>query len=196
MAGTAHIVFFGGRLVLPAQTVYDRQLLVEHVLDQAWRRQSIRVRVDYATWIVERPSAQHPIMCRACARRIARAVCRHPGKGAAVYCVGCALGRPRLTVAFLKQLPATALLRDVQAHYAYGSEWIAWTRWPQATPAEIVEDMRLQRRFAPVLTWNCAEIRLAPTGVRRAPQRSLRSRISSWAAASGSTAPSRALHAR
>jgi hypothetical protein len=60
----------------------------------------------------------------------------------------------------LAQLPTTAILRDVQAHYAHGGELVAWTRWPQATPAEIIDDMRLQRRFAPVLTWACAEIHL------------------------------------
>jgi hypothetical protein len=64
----------------------------------------------------------------------------------------------RLTLASLLRLPAGAVLRDVQAHYASGGQWCAWTRWPQATPIEIMADMRLQRRFAPVLTWRCAEI--------------------------------------
>jgi hypothetical protein len=69
------------------------------------------------------------------------------------------LNGPRLTMAFLSHLPAGTMLCDVQAHYAVGGEWCAWTRWPQATPAEIIDDMRLQRRFAPVLTWRCAGIR-------------------------------------
>ena len=64
----------------------------------------------------------------------------------------------RLTVASLLQLPAGAVLRDVQAHYACGGQWCAWTRRPQATPTAIMEDMHLQRRVAPVLTWRCAEI--------------------------------------
>ncbi len=65
---------------------------------------------------------------------------------------------PRLTIAYLLKLPAAVILRDVQAHYASGGQWCAWTRWPQATPAQIIDDVRLQRRFAPVLTWRCAEI--------------------------------------
>jgi hypothetical protein len=72
------------------------------------------------------------------------------------------LAQPLLTMPFLRRLPPDALLRDVQAHYIYGGQLTAWTRWPQATPAEIIDDMRLQRRFAPVLTWRCAEIRLPP----------------------------------
>jgi hypothetical protein len=66
--------------------------------------------------------------------------------------------RPHLTIAFLSALPEGTILRDVHAQYAYGGEWIAWTRWPQATPAEIINDIHLQRRFAPVLTWHCTEI--------------------------------------
>ncbi len=70
------------------------------------------------------------------------------------------LNGPRLTIEFLSRLPAAAMLLDVQAHYSSGGQWCAWTRWPQATPAQIIDDARLQRRFAPVLTWRCAEIRL------------------------------------
>ena len=70
------------------------------------------------------------------------------------------LNGPRLTIGFLLRLPAGTMLCDVQAHYASSGRWCAWMRWPQATPAEIIDDVRLQRRFAPVLTWRCAEIRL------------------------------------
>lgn len=69
---------------------------------------------------------------------------------------------PRLTIAFLSGLPVGAMLHDVQAHYISGGQWCAWTRWPQATPVQIIDDVRLQRRFAPVLTWRCAEIHMPP----------------------------------
>jgi hypothetical protein len=156
--GTAHITFRGGALTLPASTAYDRQLLIDHTLALARARQQVRVQVDATTWSVQRPDAQHPVVCRHCERPINHAVCRRPRGGAATYCVACVLRRPRLTMAALAHLPAGAVLRDVQAHYAYGEEWVAWTRWPAATPAEIMEDMRLQRRFAPVLIWTCAEL--------------------------------------
>ncbi len=193
-AGTADIVFAGGRLVLPAHTPYDRQVLVDHVLDYARRRQPLRVRVDYTTWMVERPDVQFPIICRGCTRRVDRAACRRPGNPTAVYCVACALARPRLSTTLLERLPAAAILCDVQAHYAYGGEWIAWMRWPQATPAEILEDMRLQRRFAPVLTWTCTEIRVALAGTRHTQRRSLQPGPSTERA-SPSAHHHRALHA-
>ena len=171
-AGVASIVFASGRLVLPAQSLYDRQVLVDHVLDYARRGQQVRVRVDYTTWMVAQP--EHPVVCQGCPRRVERAACRHLGKCTTAYCVTCALARPRLTMPLLAVLPTTAILRDVQAQYAYGGELVAWTRWPQATPAEIMDDMRLQRRFAPVLTWACSEIRLPPHDTWQTQQRSPR----------------------
>lgn len=172
-AGTAHIVFAGGSLTLPAQTPYDRQQLMDHVLGSARSKQQVQVRVDHTMWLIERSSSQHPVVCSICTRRIDHAVCRRPRGTAAAYCVACALARPRLSIALLSELPAGATLCDVQAHYAYGGEWVAWTRWPQATPAEIIDDMRLQRRFAPVLIWRCAEIRFLATspGSGNAPPR-------------------------
>jgi hypothetical protein len=134
---------------------------MEHVRSCARRKQQVQVRVDCTTWLIEPPVAPH-LLCSGCSRPIDYAVCRRRRGAPTAYCVACALAQPLLTVAFLQQLPADAVLRDVQAHYLYGGQWAAWTRWPQATPAEIMDDMRLQRRFAPVLTWRCAEIRLRP----------------------------------
>lgn len=195
-ADTAYIVFAGGRLVLPAHTLYDRQMLMDHVLDYARRQPPLRVRVDHATWTVERPNAQAPVICRECARRVDRAVCRRSGTPHAVYCVPCALARPRLTTTLLAQLPAGCILYDVQARYAYGGEWVAWTRWPQATPSEIVEDIRLQRRFAPVLMWTCTEIRRPRSDDRQAQRSPTQPRGHSWVAAASAAPPFRAVRAR
>ena len=170
--GVASIVFASGTLVLPAQTLYDRQVLVDHTLDYVRRGQRVRVHVDYSTWVVEQPRQR--VICHGCTRGVDRAACSRPGHWARLYCVTCALAHPRLTMPLLAQLPGTAILCDVQAHYAYGGELVAWTRWPQATPAEIIEDMRLQRRFAPVLTWTCAEICLPPPDAWQAQRRSRR----------------------
>lgn len=73
----------------------------------------------------------------------------------------------RLTISGLRSLPDGAVLMDVRAYCRLDDTWASWTRWPRATPAEIIEDMRFQRRFAPVLTWRCREIRVPtpPTGV-------------------------------
>lgn len=156
---TAHLTFVGGEVRLPARTPYDRQQLIEHVRGCVRSRQQVRVRVDHATWLVDRAVTQPLLVCRGCARRISYAVCRRPTTVTA-FCIDCALSRPHLTLKLLSELPAGAVLHDVEAHYAYGTERIAWTRWPQATPAEIIDDIHLQRRFAPVLTWRCAEIRI------------------------------------
>src|SRR5512143_2055700 len=129
-AGVASIAFASGILVLPAQTLYDRQVLVEHVGDYVRRGQRVHVRVDYTTWAVEQ--ARHPLVCHGCAQSIGRARCSHPAQPATTYCVTCALARPRLTVPLLAHLPATAILHDVQAQSAYRGELVAWTRWPQA----------------------------------------------------------------
>ena len=160
---TAHIIFADGQLNLPAQTPYDRQQLVEHVLGGARSKQGMRVRVDQHTWMVERAAWRHLEMCSGCARRIDHAVCRHRQGTTMVYCVACAMARPRLTIRLLSHLPVGVVLHDVQAHYAYGRQLAGWTRWPRATPPEIIDDMRLQRRFAPVLTWHCAEIESLPS---------------------------------
>ena len=156
-AATAEIHFGGGGLVIPASSPYERQQLIEYVQSCVRSRGAVRVRVDHAIWLVESPALQR-LVCGACAQRITRVACRRSTKRGIVNCAACAFARPHLTISFLAQLPLDTILRDVQAHYAYGGDWIAWTRWAQATPAEIIDDIHLQRRFAPVLTWRCAEI--------------------------------------
>lgn len=170
MVANARMVFSDGILVVPAETPYDRQQLVEHVRARIGRQQQVRVRVDRTTWLVDRIDPSGRLVCSSCAQRPTYGVCRRVGKTQGVHCLTCALARPHLTIAFLTQLPEETILRDVQAHYAYGGEWVAWTRWPQATPAQIIDDIHLQRRFAPVLTWRCAEIRLPSRTARSVPR--------------------------
>jgi hypothetical protein len=153
----ARISFPGGGLVVPAHTPYERQQLLEHVRGCLRRAGTVRVRLDCTTWLVEWPDSGRPV-CGGCGQPIRHAVSHRSGKAGVPYCLTCALARPHLTIAFLSALPAGTILRDVQARYAYGREWIPWIRWPQATPAEIISDIHLQRRYAPVLTWHCAEL--------------------------------------
>ena len=174
-AASARIVFPGGSLVVPAYTAYDRQQLVEHVRAGVRRHPHLEVRVDHGTWLAE--GTRRRIPCHGCAQP-ASCLCRRADVNAC-YCASCALMRPHLTVAFLSALPQRAVLRDVQAHYAYRGEWVAWTRWPRATPAEIIADIHLQRRFAPVLTWRCAEICLPQP--LETPATARRPRLRGWA---------------
>ncbi len=166
---TAQLTFMGGQLLVPAQTPYDRQQLVEHVQRCTRTYGQVRVRVDEVTWWLEPLDGRQELLCRGCARAIDHVVCRRSRTSAATFCVTCAMAQHHLTVGLLAALPARAILRDVQAHSAHGAESIAWMRWPQASPAEIIEDIYLQRRFAPVLTWRCAEIRLPPRRAGSAP---------------------------
>jgi len=155
---TAQIVFGDGSVTLPADSAYDRQELVERVRQQARANRPFRVGVDRRTWMIEPPGSAVRLACHQCGRLIDRAVCRLQNKRSAAYCVACALARPQLTIGMLSQLPAGAVLRDVQAESVRRGQLMAWTRWPRATPAEIIDDMRLQRRYAPTLRWRCTEI--------------------------------------
>lgn len=164
---TARLTFLGGQLVVPVHAPYDRQLLIEHVHALVRPRQQLRLRIDHGAWLIETSERKSPLSCHDCSRPINGPFCRRSAKSAPVFCLECALLQPHLTITMLMTMPPETILCDVQARYAFGSEWVSWMRWPQASPAQIIEDIHLQRRFAPVLTWRCAEIRL-PAGKRKA----------------------------
>ena len=87
---TAHITFAGGGLLLPARTLYDLEMLREHVLDRARYVKQLRVTVARKTWLVERPGTQQRFACGLCKRDLTVAALHAP-KNAEVYCVACAL---------------------------------------------------------------------------------------------------------
>ncbi|MFI5394698.1 MAG: hypothetical protein ACHQ9S_04125 [Candidatus Binatia bacterium] len=88
---TAHIVFAGGGLVLPARTPYELQILREYVLDRARHKEQMRINVGRKTWIVERASEDRPFACARCKRQqLTVAALRKPGNET-TYCVACSL---------------------------------------------------------------------------------------------------------
>jgi hypothetical protein len=87
---TAHITYAGGGLVLPAHTPYDRQLLREHVLNRVRREEKVRITVGGMSWVVERPSKDHPIGCDGCKRQLLVAALHSSGTDA-TYCATCAI---------------------------------------------------------------------------------------------------------
>lgn len=87
---TAHITFVGGGLLLPARTLYDRQILREHVLNRAQHGEHVQIRVGRKTWLVERPGRQRSFVCELCERRLTVAALHAP-PSENVYCVACAL---------------------------------------------------------------------------------------------------------
>src|SRR5262245_46997000 len=122
----AQIEFADGRISLPAQTAYEREQLVEHVLACTRSKGQLRVHVDRRRWTVERADRWHPAVCSVCERRIDQAVCRRHRGTTTAYCLSCAMKRPLLTINLLSRLPARVVLRDVQAHYAYGRTLVPW----------------------------------------------------------------------
>ena len=89
-AGTAHIAFAGGGLVVPCASLYERQLLREHVLAGVHHQRWLQVSVDGAHWRVEASDRRHPLLCDQCGSPIHHAVCHASGQPT-TYCVTCAL---------------------------------------------------------------------------------------------------------
>lgn len=89
-AGTAHILFSGGGMVLSAATPYERQVLIEHVLGHVRSKHQVQVHADRRQWLVELADEQRPMVCNVCARKILDAVC-WGRRGETPYCVVCAL---------------------------------------------------------------------------------------------------------
>ena len=87
---SASIAFQGGGVVLAAQTPYDRELLVDYVLDCARTKRNIRITMGRAQWRVERVRQEHPHVCRQCHRPIHAARCYDPHNHK-VECIACVL---------------------------------------------------------------------------------------------------------
>jgi hypothetical protein len=58
--GIAHVSFPGGSMVLPARNPYDRQMLLEYVVNRAHARERVQVLVDDLRWMVPYAGAQRP----------------------------------------------------------------------------------------------------------------------------------------
>jgi hypothetical protein len=89
--GIAHLSFAGGGIILPARSPYDREVLVEHVLNRVHVKGRVQVLVDERSWIVQLGDARRPLSCQHCGRRADSACYFWAGDGAR-FCVPCALG--------------------------------------------------------------------------------------------------------
>jgi hypothetical protein len=72
MKGFAHISFAGGGLIVPAQTPYERELLVEHIEASTRRHGSVQLEVNRRHWTVVSLSKGHREGCATCSRRLDR----------------------------------------------------------------------------------------------------------------------------
>lgn len=89
--GVAHVSFVGGGLFLPARTPYDRQVLVEHVVERAQMKGRVQVLVDDLRWIVHLSRADLAFRCARCGA-FSDPACHCATVGDEVYCAKCALG--------------------------------------------------------------------------------------------------------
>lgn len=88
--GLAHVSFVGGGIFVPARNPYDRQMLIEHVVDRVRAKGNVQVLVDDQRWLV-RLSRGPSVDCYRCGYSL-DAACYNTAGGAAVCCVGCAFG--------------------------------------------------------------------------------------------------------
>jgi hypothetical protein len=89
MTETACIYFPGGKLLLPARTPYEREVIVDHVRHRLRRDGFVRLeRSGRASRIVAVADAMGE-RCRLCGASAGNAACRRGGR---LLCVSCAVG--------------------------------------------------------------------------------------------------------
>ena len=67
MKDVAHIWFDGGGLIMPAQTPYERQLLVEHLEVSTKQHGSVRLELNRRHWTISR-NTRPDTVCGSCSR--------------------------------------------------------------------------------------------------------------------------------
>jgi len=91
--GIAHVSFAGGGLFVPARSPYDREMLVEHVLDRVRSKGSVQVLVDERRWLVDSLRGTRAVRCERC-DCVVDCVSRCHADDSVGYCVACALLAP------------------------------------------------------------------------------------------------------
>ena len=92
--GIAHVSFVGGGLFIPARSPYDREVLVEHILDRVRMKGNVQVLVDNRRWLVNLLEARCATGCSSCGSNMT-SVCSDTAVDGVVYCVPCAFARHR-----------------------------------------------------------------------------------------------------
>ncbi len=89
--GVAHVSFPGGGLFLPARTPYDRQMLVEHVVERAQAKGRVQVLIDDRRWMVSLSRGDLAFRCARCGM-FSDPACHCATVGSEAFCAKCALG--------------------------------------------------------------------------------------------------------
>ena len=94
MARMLHLTYAGGRLIVPAVTPYDREQMVEHVLNTVRAKRAVEVKLAGRAWKATLADARRMANCLRCGGPIDSVVCKslHNSQRTAL-CVNCALGR-------------------------------------------------------------------------------------------------------
>lgn len=117
--GIAHVSFAGGGLFVPVRSPYDRQLLVDHVLDRVRVKGTVQVLVDRERWLVQRLRDSHTAGCCRCGSAVDAACCRAVHHTAR-YCVACAFTTDRSVPALRSDRPSipSHARSDIEDHAA------------------------------------------------------------------------------
>ena len=89
--GIAHVSFAGGGTFLPTRTPYQRQMLVEHVLQCVRANGRVQVLVHDQRWMVYLRGGASTVCCSRCGHSLGSAV-YSTGDATEAYCAECALG--------------------------------------------------------------------------------------------------------
>lgn len=87
--GIARVSFPGGSMVLSARNPYDRQLLVEYLVDRARAKDRVQVLVGDLRWTVHPRQGKRVAQCSACGGDL-RASCYSTDERGQGFCLGCA----------------------------------------------------------------------------------------------------------
>lgn len=89
MTESAYIYFLGGKLLLPARTPYEREVIADHVRHRLRRDGFVRLeKSGRASRIVAVTGAMGE-RCRLCGASVGNAACRCGGR---LLCIACAVG--------------------------------------------------------------------------------------------------------
>jgi hypothetical protein len=88
--GIAHLSYPGGGFFVPARTPYDRQMLLEQVVERVRTKGAVQILIDDRRWLVRHIVRAPRVSCGRCGTSTDSA-CTSPLSGKVIYCPKCAL---------------------------------------------------------------------------------------------------------
>lgn len=93
MSRLAHLVFSEEGFILPADTPYERELVIEHAIGLVHAKRNVQITIGSKRWIVTLVDMQCPMgECSSCQKPINDIICRLRQSLGSRYCIICALG--------------------------------------------------------------------------------------------------------